>query len=295
MNGYYCGTCHNGKIAFGQFTGSGSGKKDMTSCDRCHSYGQKVNFKYDFYEFQKSMPRERFGNGIDWQKAEETGKIKIVDYLEGVSIKGMKIKEFRRHHDLKDIDPDVCLLTQGMVCLGPVTRGGCGALCIKANMPCTGCFGPVDDIKDFGATIKWFFGLGYLFGSDSKQLSKTELVVLLKVDIVSSVRERVKAQLKDRSMQEIIGEQREAFEQMIKNSPVVDTGCGPVELGVDLGQALFGNLGIFVKNGDKIAFFDNLKAVYIFGRSGVRLNQFSPMGRRPEYFGVKHPRKPYVT
>lgn len=65
---------------------------------------------------------------------------------------GMKIKEFRRHHDLKDIDPNVCLLTQGMVCLGPVTRGGCGALCTKASMPCTGCFGPVDDVKDFGAS-----------------------------------------------------------------------------------------------------------------------------------------------
>ena len=65
---------------------------------------------------------------------------------------GMKIKDFRRHHDLKDIDPNVCLLTQGMVCLGPVTRGGCGALCTKASMPCTGCFGPVDDVKDFGAS-----------------------------------------------------------------------------------------------------------------------------------------------
>lgn len=37
----------------------------------------------------------------------------------------------------------------------------------------------------------WMFGLGYLFGHESTQYSKTELVVMLKVDIVPSVRERV--------------------------------------------------------------------------------------------------------
>ena len=89
--GLFCGTCHNGKIAFGQK--NKAGKEDSTSCIRCHSYGEKVNFKYDFYEFQKNMPRERFGNGIDWQKAEDKKKIKIVDYLEGVSIKGLKMED----------------------------------------------------------------------------------------------------------------------------------------------------------------------------------------------------------
>ena len=48
-------------------------------------------------------------------------------------------------------EPDKCLLAQGILCLGPVTRGGCEALCIKAHMPCTGCFGPLDRVRDFGA------------------------------------------------------------------------------------------------------------------------------------------------
>src|SRR3990170_3472455 len=48
-------------------------------------------------------------------------------------------------------DPAKCLLAQGILCLGPVTRGGCEALCVKANMPCTGCFGPLDRVRDFGA------------------------------------------------------------------------------------------------------------------------------------------------
>jgi F420-non-reducing hydrogenase small subunit len=48
-------------------------------------------------------------------------------------------------------EPDKCLLTQGILCLGPVTRGGCEALCVKAHMPCTGCFGPLDRVQDYGA------------------------------------------------------------------------------------------------------------------------------------------------
>ncbi len=40
-----------------------------------------------------------------------------------------------------------CLLEQGLVCMGPVTAGGCGGkdtpLCIRARVPCRGCYGPV--------------------------------------------------------------------------------------------------------------------------------------------------------
>jgi len=37
--------------------------------------------------------------------------------------------------------------------MGPATRGGCEALCIKGNMPCTGCFGPPGRIRDYGGKI----------------------------------------------------------------------------------------------------------------------------------------------
>jgi F420-non-reducing hydrogenase small subunit len=62
----------------------------------------------------------------------------------------IEISRFKRLYET-DWDPDVCFLPQGLICLGPVTRGGCAARCIGANMPCRGCFGPTERIDDFGA------------------------------------------------------------------------------------------------------------------------------------------------
>jgi F420-non-reducing hydrogenase small subunit len=47
-------------------------------------------------------------------------------------------------------EPEICLLEQGLLCAGVSTRGGCGAPCPQANMPCTGCYGPVEGVIDQG-------------------------------------------------------------------------------------------------------------------------------------------------
>ncbi len=60
------------------------------------------------------------------------------------------IDQFRRPHLVKT-DPELCLLAQGLLCMGPVTRSGCDAACVSGQMPCTGCLGPVDEIRDYGA------------------------------------------------------------------------------------------------------------------------------------------------
>jgi F420-non-reducing hydrogenase small subunit len=61
-----------------------------------------------------------------------------------------KIKRIYRNFEIVP-DPEICLLEQGLLCAGIATRGGCGALCPQANMPCTGCYGPVEGVIDQGA------------------------------------------------------------------------------------------------------------------------------------------------
>ena len=63
-----------------------------------------------------------------------------------------KIKQFYRPFEI-ETDPDLCLLEQGIVCMGPATRDGCGGLCLKANVPCRGCYGPPPNVTDQGAKM----------------------------------------------------------------------------------------------------------------------------------------------
>lgn len=63
-----------------------------------------------------------------------------------------KISRIYRPHEIVP-DPKKCLLEQGIICCGPATRGGCGQTCIKANMPCRGCFGPPPGVIDQGAKM----------------------------------------------------------------------------------------------------------------------------------------------
>jgi len=62
----------------------------------------------------------------------------------------LAVTAFKRPHEVL-ADEATCLLAQGLLCLGPATRGGCEGRCISGNMPCTGCFGPTSRVRDFGA------------------------------------------------------------------------------------------------------------------------------------------------
>jgi c(7)-type cytochrome triheme protein len=62
--GKYCGQCHNGEVAFAP-----------TTCNRCHSLGQEVQGNSRIEEVLKDLPKNEFGNMVNWVQALEDGAI----------------------------------------------------------------------------------------------------------------------------------------------------------------------------------------------------------------------------
>jgi F420-non-reducing hydrogenase small subunit len=63
-----------------------------------------------------------------------------------------KISKITRPHTVLP-DKERCFLEQGIICMGPATRGGCGLRCIQSMMPCRGCYGPAPGAIDQGAKM----------------------------------------------------------------------------------------------------------------------------------------------
>jgi c(7)-type cytochrome triheme protein len=96
-NGFYCSACHNGEEAFASVEKDEMGNESK-NCYKCHSYGRKVKFEKNFYEYTKDFPKAHYGDKLNWLETEQGGLIKLVDYLEGYSIKMRTLKQ------TKDID-----------------------------------------------------------------------------------------------------------------------------------------------------------------------------------------------
>jgi F420-non-reducing hydrogenase small subunit len=82
------------------------------------------------------------------------------------------ITRFYRPYEITP-DPSLCLLDQGLVCMGPATRGGCGALCPQVGMGCRGCYGPMDGVEDQGAKI--LSAIASVFGAGSPEMEDEDL------------------------------------------------------------------------------------------------------------------------
>jgi F420-non-reducing hydrogenase small subunit len=61
-----------------------------------------------------------------------------------------KITAIHRVHEVTP-EPERCLMEQGIICMGMATRSGCGAQCLKVDMPCTGCGGAAPNQPEVGA------------------------------------------------------------------------------------------------------------------------------------------------
>jgi F420-non-reducing hydrogenase small subunit len=72
----------------------------------------------------------------------------------------------------KTPEPEKCLLEQGIICMGPATRGGCEAKCLTVDMPCTGCGGPCPNSIEQGAAM--LSALASILGLEGEQDYQTE-------------------------------------------------------------------------------------------------------------------------
>jgi F420-non-reducing hydrogenase small subunit len=87
-----------------------------------------------------------------------------------------QIEQFFRPFEIVP-DPDVCLLEQGLFCMGPATRGGCGALCPQAGMGCRGCYGPLAGVEDQGVRMLSAVASSMNLGSPSDEESELEEMI----------------------------------------------------------------------------------------------------------------------
>ncbi|MBN1109433.1 MAG: oxidoreductase [Methanomassiliicoccales archaeon] len=96
-----------------------------------------------------------------------------------------KISTIHRVHEVVP-DPELCLMEQGIICMGMATRSGCGAQCLKVNMPCTGCGGAAPHQPDLGMGM--ITSLAAILNLDKEPGTYTEEETM---DLISQIKDPV--------------------------------------------------------------------------------------------------------
>jgi F420-non-reducing hydrogenase small subunit len=94
------------------------------------------------------------------------------------------IERFYRPYEINP-DPTICLLEQGLVCMGPATRNGCGALCPQVGMGCRGCYGPTEGVEDQGAKMLSAIASVISVGDPSMEEDELEQKIQAAVDTIA--------------------------------------------------------------------------------------------------------------
>jgi c(7)-type cytochrome triheme protein len=95
--GFHCGACHDGKRKVGDHRfvfPACDGTRELDpdrACGKCHVRKDAADLRMQYAQGVMDLPRDRFG-AVDWEKAEEEGKVAPRDVLEGVSIPRAPLK-----------------------------------------------------------------------------------------------------------------------------------------------------------------------------------------------------------
>ncbi len=92
--------------------------------------------------------------------------------------KGRRIEKIYQAYEITP-DPKKCLLDQGLICIGPATRAGCGAMCPNAQMPCRGCMGPTSGVTDQGSSMLSALSSILNITDTEAQLSEEQIMTMM--------------------------------------------------------------------------------------------------------------------
>lgn len=97
---------------------------------------------------------------------------------------GLAMDFIKRQFEIGEPEKDLCLIAQGLVCMGPATTSICGAQCPKVGIPCQGCYGPTKAVEDQGA--KMISAIASDFGVEKDKTVDPEKVAEQLDDIVGT-------------------------------------------------------------------------------------------------------------
>ena len=97
---------------------------------------------------------------------------------------GLAMDFIKRQFEVGAPEKDLCLISQGLICMGPATVSLCGAECPSIAIPCRGCYGPTSKVLDQGA--KMISAIASDYGVDEDKTVDPEAVADQLDDIVGT-------------------------------------------------------------------------------------------------------------
>ncbi|MDR3222284.1 MAG: F420-nonreducing hydrogenase [Methanobrevibacter sp.] len=97
---------------------------------------------------------------------------------------GLAMDVIKRQFEVGRPEDDLCLIAQGLICLGPATISLCGAECPSVAIQCRGCYGPTAKVSDQGA--KMISAIASDYGVDEDKTIDPERVADQLDDIVGT-------------------------------------------------------------------------------------------------------------